>query len=116
MPEEINRMVTDSITDFFFVTEKSAIQNLIREGKPESQIYFVGNVMIDNLYHQLKQLDNGFTSQYHSHKKGNFIFLTLHRPSNVDRKKSPGNCRRPESNCREDTHTLSGASQNEKYA
>ncbi len=88
MPEEINRMVTDSITDFFFVTEKSAIQNLIREGKPESQIYFVGNVMIDNLYHQLKQLDNGFTSQYHSHKKGNFIFLTLHRPSNVDRKES----------------------------
>jgi UDP-N-acetylglucosamine 2-epimerase (non-hydrolysing) len=88
MPEEINRMVTDAISDMFFVTEESGVKNLLREGKPENHIYFVGNVMIDNLFHQLKQLENGFSSKFSSIKKekGKYIFLTLHRPSNVDQK------------------------------
>lgn len=88
MPEEINRMVTDSISDYFFVTEKSAIENLVKEGKNKDKIHLVGNVMIDNLFHQLKQLDKENLSQFPTHdlKKdvGDYVFLTLHRPSNVD--------------------------------
>ena len=88
MPEEINRMVTDSISDYFFVTEKSAIDNLLREGKPKERIHFVGHVMIDNLFHQLKRLEDENLSLLPTYalKKelGDYIFLTLHRPSNVD--------------------------------
>ena len=58
MPEEINRMVTDAISDHFFVTEQSAVDNLVHEGKDGSRIHFVGNVMIDNLYYQLQKLAN----------------------------------------------------------
>lgn len=87
MPEEINRMVTDAITDYFFVTEKSAIANLEREGKSLKNIYFVGNVMIDNLFDQLEKLKTGGESDFKhlvEYKKNEYIFLTLHRPSNVD--------------------------------
>ncbi len=88
MPEEINRIVTDSIADYFFVTEKSAIENLLREGKSEDKIYFVGHVMIDNLLYQLKRLENDKISNFHTfdfkRKLHQYIFLTLHRPSNVD--------------------------------
>src|SRR3954452_18394780 len=52
MPEEINRLVTDSISDWFFVTEPSGVENLRREGKPSSAIYYVGHVMVDNLLYQ----------------------------------------------------------------
>jgi UDP-N-acetylglucosamine 2-epimerase (non-hydrolysing) len=60
MPEEINRIVTDSISDWFFVTEPAGAANLRREGKPDSAIHFVGHVMVDNLLYQankLKSLD-----------------------------------------------------------
>lgn len=86
MPEEINRMVTDSITDLFFTTEKTAGENLLKEGKPENSIHFVGHVMIDNLLYQKKIVDNnGFypTSKL-KNKLGDYIFLTLHRPATVD--------------------------------
>ena len=88
MPEEINRMVTDSISDFFFVTEESGVNNLLREGKPKERIHLVGHVMIDNLLHQLKQLENGsgscFATQGIKEEKREYAFLTLHRPANVD--------------------------------
>ena len=58
MPEEINRMVTDSISDFLFVSEKSGIENLRNEGKSDKQIFFVGNIMIDTLYYQLSKLND----------------------------------------------------------
>jgi UDP-N-acetylglucosamine 2-epimerase (non-hydrolysing) len=90
MPEEINRMVTDAITDLFFVTEQSGVANLLREGKPEGHIHFVGHVMIDNLLYQLKQVENGSGSRFATHglKQENpqYLFLTLHRPANVDEK------------------------------
>ena len=54
MPEEINRIVTDAISDLFFVTEESGFDNLVSEGKPRDRIHFVGNVMIDNLLFQLQ--------------------------------------------------------------
>ena len=56
MPEEINRMVTDAITDYFFVTEESGRRNLLREGKPAKRIHFVGHVMIDNLLYQKRKM------------------------------------------------------------
>lgn len=94
MPEEINRIVTDSISDYFFVTEESAIKNLLREGKKEDRIYFAGNVMIDNLIYQLDQLGKMDCTKFHTFDlrkdKRDYIFLTLHRPSNVDSKKSLG--------------------------
>lgn len=88
MPEEINRIVTDSISDYFFVTEESGISNLVQEGKPKDSIHFVGNVMIDNLLYQVKKLDGIMPETYESFKVKqrlrDFTFLTLHRPSNVD--------------------------------
>jgi UDP-N-acetylglucosamine 2-epimerase (non-hydrolysing) len=91
MPEEINRVVTDSITDLFFVTEESGVQNLINEGKSEDRIFFVGNVMIDNLLYQAKKLNNNklkFSTADFKHRHDKYAFLTLHRPSNVDNKKA----------------------------
>ena len=87
MPEEINRIVTDSISDIFFVTEESGKINLLKEGKPESAIHMVGNVMIDNLMHQVNRLNEMDCSVFETAKlKPNtkYAFLTLHRPSNVD--------------------------------
>ena len=90
MPEEINRMVTDSISDYFFVTEESGIKNLLKEGKPKDKIHFVGNVMIDNLFYQLEKLRSENSERFPSvrlkEENRNYAFLTLHRPSNVDLK------------------------------
>ena len=92
MPEEINRMVTDSISDYFFVTEESGEKNLLKEGRPKEKIHFVGNVMIDNLFYQAKKLekDNGnrFSTFKLKQQNKDYVFLTLHRPSNVDTKES----------------------------
>jgi len=88
MPEEINRMVTDSITDLFFVTEESGVENLLREGKPRERIFYVGHVMIDNLLHQLRKLEQsdgaGFATYPLKQQFSDYAFLTLHRPANVD--------------------------------
>ena len=92
MPEEINRMVTDCISDCFFVTEQSGIDNLLKEGKPREKIHFVGHVMIDNLLYQLDSLKDDDSSQLATAdlKKDldKYVFLTLHRPSNVDDKET----------------------------
>lgn len=88
MPEEINRMVTDSISDYFFVTEESGVTNLMQEGKSKDRIHFVGNVMIDNLFYQHRKLDGDMpkhlTTFEIKEKLKDYAFLTLHRPSNVD--------------------------------
>jgi UDP-N-acetylglucosamine 2-epimerase (non-hydrolysing) len=89
MPEEINRIVTDSISDYLFVTEKSGIDNLKREGHPESQIHFVGHVMIDNLFYQIGRLQQApftISNELRSKLKIPYAVLTMHRPSNVDTK------------------------------
>src|SRR5690606_12598556 len=64
MPEEINRLVTDSITDWFFVTEPSGQQHLLKEGKLASAIHYVGHVMVDNLLYQVKQLAQANTDHF----------------------------------------------------
>lgn len=89
MPEEVNRLVTDSISDWFFVTEPSGRDNLLREGKPADRVFFVGHVMVDNLFHQRSQLERadrrGFESEPLKARLGpRYGVVTLHRPSNVD--------------------------------
>ena len=84
MPEEINRLVTDAISDLLFTTEKSGTENLQREGIPPEKIHFVGNVMIDSLVMNLdKAQDSAILDQLKLQKR-NYILVTLHRPSNVD--------------------------------
>ncbi|SNR67023.1 UDP-N-acetylglucosamine 2-epimerase (non-hydrolysing) [Maribacter sedimenticola] len=87
MPEEINRIVTDSLTDFYFTTSTYANENLLKLGVEEGKIFFVGNVMIDTLLNNISKFNEppifnrlGLNSQ-------KYIVLTLHRPSNVDEEK-----------------------------
>lgn len=90
MPEEINRLVTDSISDWFFVTEPSAVEHLRREGKPEAAIHYVGHVMVDNVLYQADKLSHADTtafetSAWKARQEGRrYGVVTLHRPSNVD--------------------------------
>lgn len=88
MPEEINRIVTDSISDMLFVTEPSGLENLRHEGRPESAIHFVGNVMIDNLFYQKWRIEGmdptSFRLTGFKQRHRRYGVVTLHRPSNVD--------------------------------
>lgn len=84
MPEEINRMVTDSITDYFFTTSETANNNLRKAGIDNSRIFFVGNVMIDTLLNNMNRLKKPHLFDEFDLKKGNYFVLTLHRPANVD--------------------------------
>ena len=88
MPEEINRILTDALADFLFVTEEDAIQHLLKEGRPRDSIYLVGNVMIDSLRHFLPVAQKSSIGDDLGLKNGadwhRFGVLTLHRPSNVD--------------------------------
>jgi len=84
MPEEINRMVTDSITDLFFTTSQFANENLRKAGVPEDKIFFVGNVMIDTLLaNRSRFIKPAIWDELLLKDKG-YIVITLHRPNNVD--------------------------------
>jgi UDP-N-acetylglucosamine 2-epimerase (non-hydrolysing) len=84
MPEEINRILTDQLSDLLFVTEESGLANLRREGRPEESIHLVGNVMIDTLRaHQGTAIRANVPARL-GLDAGGFALLTLHRPSNVD--------------------------------
>lgn len=84
MPEEINRIVTDSITDYFFTTSETASENLKKYGVDINDIHFVGNVMIDTLYQNQSRFEQpAFWNDFNLEEK-NYIVLTLHRPANVD--------------------------------
>ena len=84
MPEEINRMVTDTLTDLFFTTSKTANTNLCKLGVKPEQIHFVGNVMIDTLMANFNRLRKPVFLDRLNLKKQQFFVLTLHRPNNVD--------------------------------
>ena len=88
MTEEINRILTDAIADYLFVTEEKAIENLLKEGRPRSNIHFVGNVMIDSLLYFLPMAQQSKIGHVlgiaNSSRWARFAVLTLHRPSNVD--------------------------------
>jgi UDP-N-acetylglucosamine 2-epimerase (non-hydrolysing) len=89
MPEEINRMVTDAITDWFFVTEPSGVKNLLHEGHDLKRVHYVGHVMVDNVLYQRDKLALADTSGFVTHNfktrhVNGYGVVTLHRPSNVD--------------------------------
>lgn len=84
MPEEINRLLTDEITDYFFVTEQSGFDNLIAEGKSENQIFFVGNTMIDTLVAFENKIVQDTVLEKLNLKPKEFVLMTMHRPATVD--------------------------------
>lgn len=85
MPEEINRLVTDSITNWFFTTSDLANENLRHSGVEEDRIFFVGNTMIDTLLHHRSEFVRPSFFDSFDLKPGDYFVLTLHRPANVDR-------------------------------
>jgi len=84
MPEEINRLVTDVLSDYLFTTCSDADENLRREGVPEEKIHFVGNVMIDTLLTSLPLAERKRTAARFGLEAGHYAVATIHRPSNVD--------------------------------
>lgn len=84
MPEEINRMVTDVLADYFFTTTELANNNLRNTGIPEERIFFVGNVMIDTLVANRHRFLKPAIWDEFSLQKSNYMVITLHRPANVD--------------------------------
>ena len=85
MPEEINRILTDSISDLLFVTEQSGLDNLAKEGIAPEKVHMVGNVMIDSLIEHLKASEAIDITDF-GLEPNNYALVTLHRPSNVDNK------------------------------
>ncbi len=89
MPEEINRKVTDGISDLLFTPSKDGNENLMKEGINHNKIHLVGNIMIDSLITILKKIDKFYEDkilQKFDLQRGNCVLITLHRPSNVDSK------------------------------
>lgn len=84
MPEEINRLLTDEITDYYFVTEQSGYDNLIADGRSKDKIFFVGNTMIDTLYAFKENIAASKIMNDLGVEKGNFCLVTMHRPATVD--------------------------------
>jgi UDP-N-acetylglucosamine 2-epimerase (non-hydrolysing) len=83
MPEEINRIATDSVSDFLFVTERKAVTNLIWEGISADRVHFVGNVMVDALLQNLDRISRSDVLDRLTLTPGRYATLTLHRPDNV---------------------------------
>ena len=94
MPEELNRILTDALADYLFITEPAALDNLLREGIPRQKIFFVGNTMIDTLKANLEKIEQSPILHQLKLEKQAFVLLTLHRPANVDRKEEIVNIRR----------------------
>jgi len=85
MPEEVNRLLTDEISDYFFITEQSGINHLLKERKAESQLYFVGNTMIDTMVAYAKKINSSQICNQLNLTKEQFVLMTIHRPATVDR-------------------------------
>ncbi|MBI3258748.1 MAG: UDP-N-acetylglucosamine 2-epimerase (non-hydrolyzing) [Ignavibacteriae bacterium] len=90
MPEEINRIATDSICDYWFVTEQSGLDNLLQNGSPKEKVFFVGNTMIDSLHYALPKADKSDILNEIGLKPKEYVLVTMHRPSNVDEPKQLG--------------------------
>jgi len=84
MPEEINRIVTDRLSDYLFITENSALVNLKKEGISKEKIFFVGNIMIDSLINNLETAQDSNILEQLDLSKHEYVTLTMHRPANVD--------------------------------
>ena len=88
MPEEINRIMTDVLADYLFVSEKSGLDNLSREGIDSKKVFFTGNIMIDSLVHYLPAINASLITKKPELSLKNYILVTFHRPNNVDNIKS----------------------------
>jgi UDP-N-acetylglucosamine 2-epimerase (non-hydrolysing) len=88
MPEEINRVLTDQLSDLLFVTEESALRNLQAEGIARQKVHFVGNTMIDSLRQYELRADLSTVLQQLRIHSGQYVLLTLHRAGNVDERES----------------------------
>ena len=88
MPEEINRIVTDNLSQFLFVTEKAGVVNLVKEGIDRKKIYLTGDTMIDSLVYFRGRFKKSNILRQFGLQKGNFALTTIHRPANVDNKKN----------------------------
>jgi UDP-N-acetylglucosamine 2-epimerase (non-hydrolysing) len=84
MPEEINRLVTDTLSDYLFVSEPSGLRNLRAEGVPDEKVFFVGNVMIDTLLRCRDRAMHSDILERLQLSAGKYALVTLHRPANVD--------------------------------
>lgn len=84
MPEEINRVVTDRISQRLYAPSQDGVDNLLREGIAKEKVVLVGNIMVDTLRTQLPQLDQPAILRESNLERGKYILVTLHRPSNVD--------------------------------
>lgn len=84
MPEEHNRILTDAITDYFFVTEQSGNDHLLKEGKAAESIYFVGNTMIDTMVAFRDEIEASDVLSRYGLSKDGFVLMTMHRPATVD--------------------------------
>lgn len=87
MPEEINRIATDSICDYWFVTEQSGLDELNKQGTPSDKVFFVGNTMIDSLHYALPKAKESPILNTLGLKQKEYALITMHRPSNVDEPK-----------------------------
>lgn len=84
MPEEINRLMTDVVSDYLFISEESGLKNLKNEGVSDDKVFHVGNVMIDSLINNIEAADSSKILETLGVEKEGFVLVTLHRPSNVD--------------------------------
>jgi UDP-N-acetylglucosamine 2-epimerase (non-hydrolysing) len=87
MPEEINRILTDEISDYLFITEQSGIENLLNEGKTKDQLFAVGNTMIDTMVAFEDNIQQSPILEQLDLQKGAFVLMTMHRPATVDNRK-----------------------------
>jgi UDP-N-acetylglucosamine 2-epimerase (non-hydrolysing) len=84
MPEELNRILTDSVSDYLFVTEQAGMVNLAREGVSAHKTFFVGNVMIDSLFNYLEKAKQSPVMEQLGLLPQDYVLMTMHRPANVD--------------------------------
>ena len=90
MPEEVNRIVTDSLSSLLFVTEKAGVVNLLKEGVNKKKIHLTGDTMIDSLVHYKSKINRSIILKKLALKENTFILATIHRPVNVDNRESLG--------------------------
>jgi UDP-N-acetylglucosamine 2-epimerase (non-hydrolysing) len=87
MPEEFNRVLTDIVSDYFFVTEQSGMHNLLNEGKDNKSVFFVGNTMIDTMVAFKQEIENSAILEQLKLDKEKYVLMTMHRPATVDTEK-----------------------------
>lgn len=90
MPEEVNRIVTDSLSSLLFVTEKAGVVNLVKEGVNRKKIHLTGDTMIDSLVYYRSKINRSTILKKLALKENGFILATIHRPVNVDNRESLG--------------------------